>query len=110
MIFLNVFSEKLFVRGRTAVKTTAKCLTSVKSAYVKVQALLLNALKKLKMYQILVPPVAVSTAQAHAVSLLLECSQVQNCQAVGQGMSHPQQYLVSLFSGGARPEHSSSGS
>lgn len=89
MIFLNVFLEWLFVRGRTAAKTTPKCLISVMSAYVKVQALLLNAVKKLKMYQTLVPSVAVTTAQTQAASLQLECSQIQNSHTAGQGMSHP---------------------
>ena len=89
MISPNVFSEKLLVRGRIAAKTTAECLTSVMSAYVKFQALLLNAVKKLKMYQSLVPSVAVSTAQTEAVSLQLECSQIQNSQTVGQRISHP---------------------
>lgn len=61
------FSKKLLVRGRIAAKTTVKCLSGVMSAYVKVQALLLNAVKKLKMYQSLVPSIAVSTAQTQAV-------------------------------------------
>jgi len=66
VIFLNVFLKKLFLRGRTAAKTTAKCLTGVMSAHVNVQALL-NAVKK-KKYQTLVPLAAVSTAQTEAVN------------------------------------------
>lgn len=35
MIFLNVFSEKLFVRERIPAKTTAKCLTSAMLVYMR---------------------------------------------------------------------------
>lgn len=72
------------------------------SAYVKVQALLLNAVKKIKNVSV-ISTINSSEHCTNTGSLQLECSQIQN----SQGLSHPQQDLMALSSVRARPECSS---